>query len=70
MLAGSVDTNVLVRLLTQDDEQQAHVVDRLLKNRVGLGIRANDSFRLTRVIKLSVATGRFRPKAALWSCRK
>ena len=30
MLAGSVDTNVLVRLVTQDDEQQAHVVDRLL----------------------------------------
>ena len=30
MLAGSVDTNVLVRLLTQDDQQQAHAVDRLL----------------------------------------
>ncbi|MDD2927203.1 PIN domain-containing protein [Rhodoferax sp.] len=30
MLAGSVDTNVLVRLLTQDDEPQAQAVDRLL----------------------------------------
>ena len=30
MLAGSVDTNVLVRLVTQDDPQQAHAVDRLL----------------------------------------
>ena len=30
MLAGSVDTNVLVRLVTQDDPQQAQAVDRLL----------------------------------------
>ena len=30
MLAGAVDTNVLVRLLTQDDSQQAQAVDRLL----------------------------------------
>lgn len=30
MLAGSVDTNVLVRLVAQDDEMQAQVVDRLL----------------------------------------
>jgi predicted nucleic-acid-binding protein len=30
MLAGSVDTNVLVRLVTQDDEKQAQAVDRLL----------------------------------------
>jgi predicted nucleic-acid-binding protein len=29
-LAGSVDTNVLVRLVTQDDERQAQAVDRLL----------------------------------------
>ncbi len=30
MLAGSVDTNVLVRLVAQDDELQAQAVDRLL----------------------------------------
>lgn len=30
MLAGSVDTNILVRLVAQDDEQQAQAVDRLL----------------------------------------
>lgn len=30
MLAGAVDTNVLVRLVAQDDEMQAQVVDRLL----------------------------------------
>ena len=30
MLVGSVDTNVLVRLVTQDDAQQAQAVDRLL----------------------------------------
>lgn len=30
MFAGSVDTNVLVRLLTQDDVLQAQAVDRLL----------------------------------------
>lgn len=30
MLAGSVDTNILVRLVTQDDQQQAQAVDRLL----------------------------------------
>lgn len=30
MLAGSVDTNILVRLITQDDEVQAQAVDRLL----------------------------------------
>lgn len=30
MLAGSVDTNILVRLLTQDDEKQAQAVDRLM----------------------------------------
>ena len=30
MLAGSVDTNVLVRLVAQDDELQARAVDRLL----------------------------------------
>lgn len=29
MLAGSVDTNILVRLVVQDDAQQAQVVDRL-----------------------------------------
>lgn len=29
MLAGSVDTNVLVRLVAQDDPLQAQVVDRL-----------------------------------------
>lgn len=30
MIAGSVDTNVLVRLLTQDDAMQAQAVDRLI----------------------------------------
>ncbi len=30
MQAGSVDTNVLVRLVAQDDELQAQAVDRLL----------------------------------------
>lgn len=30
MLAGSVDTNVLVRLVTQDDERQAQAVGQLL----------------------------------------
>lgn len=30
MLAGSVDTNVLVRLVTQDDALQAQAVDRLM----------------------------------------
>jgi predicted nucleic-acid-binding protein len=30
MLAGAVDTNVLVRLVTQDDVAQAQAVDRLL----------------------------------------
>ena len=30
MLAGSVDTNILVRLITQDDELQANAVARLL----------------------------------------
>jgi predicted nucleic-acid-binding protein len=30
MLAGSVDTNVLVRLVTQDDVAQAQAVDRLM----------------------------------------
>ena len=30
MLAGSVDTNVLVRLVAQDDELQSQAVDRLL----------------------------------------
>ena len=30
MLVGSVDTNVLVRLITQDDDQQASAVVRLL----------------------------------------
>ena len=30
MLAGSVDTNVLVRLVVQDDEAQSRAVDRLL----------------------------------------
>lgn len=30
MLAGSVDTNILVRLITQDDEQQANAVTRLM----------------------------------------
>ncbi len=30
MLAGSVDTNALVRLVEQDDELQAQAVDRLL----------------------------------------
>ena len=30
MIAGSVDTNVLVRLLTQDDPLQAQAVDRLI----------------------------------------
>jgi predicted nucleic-acid-binding protein len=30
MIAGSVDTNVLVRLLTQDDPLQAQDVDRLI----------------------------------------
>jgi len=30
MLAGSVDTNILVRLVAQDDAQQAQAVDRLM----------------------------------------
>ena len=30
MLTGSVDTNVLVRLVAQDDEAQAQAMDRLL----------------------------------------
>ncbi len=30
MLAGAIDTNVLVRLVAQDDELQAQAVDRLL----------------------------------------
>ena len=30
MLAGSVDTNILVRLVAQDDAQQALLVDRLM----------------------------------------
>ena len=30
MLAGSVDTNILVRLITQDDELQANAVARLM----------------------------------------
>ncbi|WP_297728736.1 PIN domain-containing protein [Limnohabitans sp. Rim8] len=30
MIAGSVDTNVLVRLLTQDDATQAQAVDKLI----------------------------------------
>lgn len=30
MLAGSVDTNILVRLVAQDDAQQALAVDRLM----------------------------------------
>jgi predicted nucleic-acid-binding protein len=30
MLAGSVDTNVLVRLVAQDDPEQAQAVDRLM----------------------------------------
>ncbi len=29
-LAGSVDTNILVRLVTQDDARQARAVDRLM----------------------------------------
>ena len=37
MLAGSVDTNVLVRLVTQDDEQQAQAVDRLLSRHAKKG---------------------------------
>jgi predicted nucleic-acid-binding protein len=37
MLAGSVDTNILVRLLTQDDVQQAQAVDRLLARHVKNG---------------------------------
>jgi predicted nucleic-acid-binding protein len=37
MLAGSVDTNVLVRLVTQDDEKQAQAVDRLLAQHAGKG---------------------------------
>jgi predicted nucleic-acid-binding protein len=30
MFAGSIDTNILVRLVTQDDDLQAQAVDRLL----------------------------------------
>lgn len=30
MLAGAIDTNILVRLITQDDELQANAVARLL----------------------------------------
>jgi len=30
ILAGSVDTNILVRLVTQDDARQARAVDRLM----------------------------------------
>lgn len=37
MLAGSVDTNILVRLVTQDDEQQAQAVDRLLSRHAKKG---------------------------------
>ena len=37
MLAGSVGTDVLVRLVTQDDEQQAQAVDRLLAQHVKKG---------------------------------
>ncbi|MDB5743148.1 MAG: PilT protein-like protein [Polaromonas sp.] len=32
MLAGSVDTNILVRLITQDDELQANAVARPMAN--------------------------------------
>lgn len=38
MLAGSVDTNVLVRLVTQDDTQQALAVDRLLARHARNGL--------------------------------
>ena len=37
MLAGSVDTNVLVRLVAQDDEAQAQAMDRLLAKYVRNG---------------------------------
>lgn len=38
MLAGAVDTNVLVRLLTQDDAPQAQAVDRLLAKHANNGL--------------------------------
>lgn len=38
MLAGAVDTNVLVRLLTQDDPAQAQAVDRLLAKHANSGL--------------------------------
>ena len=38
MLAGAVDTNVLVRLVTQDDAQQAQAVDRLLARHAKNGL--------------------------------
>ncbi|MCX8519922.1 MAG: type II toxin-antitoxin system VapC family toxin [Rhodoferax sp.] len=37
MRTGSVDTNVLVRLVTQDDEQQAQAVDQLMTRHASRG---------------------------------